>query len=233
MESKLVRISKIREKGAWHFLLYSQVVTDALAEVEHSPHTKRRLGDLLEIRDNIRRGFFVRPDQKQEGIPVITGRNIASDGISLEQVAYITPEDHAKLERSQLKSGDVLVNLLMRPNIAAVYNIDAPANVGQHIAILRVSGAILPEYLAHYLNSTVGKELLLSLSQGSVQSVLSVKALADLPIIVPTLIEQQDLVQKVQQVDQEVRELEEQIRKLKAEKQNNFLQVLSDEGSDE
>jgi restriction endonuclease S subunit len=233
MESKLIRIPDIRKKGAWHFLLYSQDVVDALAEVENSPHAKRSLGDLLAIKDNIIRGFFVRPDLKQEGIPVITGRNISPDGISLEQVAYITPEEHNKLDRSQLKRGDVLVNLLMRPHIAAVYELDSPANVGQHIAILRVSGLILPEYLTYYLNSAVGKELLLSLSQGSVQRVLSVKALVDLPVIVPSLIEQQVLVNQVQQVDQEVRKLEEQIRTLKAKSQSSFLQVLTKEGSDE
>lgn len=233
MESKLVRISTIRKKGVWHFLPYSQEVVDALAEVEQSPHIKRRLGDLLEIKDNVRRGFFVRPEQKQEGIPVITGRNISAEGISLDQVSYITPEEHNKLERSHVRKGDVLVNLLMRPNIAAVYSIDAPANVGQHIAILRARSTIIPEYLAYYLNSTIGKELLFSLSQGSVQRVLSTKALVDLPVIVPSLTEQQDLVNKVNQVDLEVRELEERIKKLKAESQNNIFQVLTKEGSDE
>jgi restriction endonuclease S subunit len=215
MEKTVVNLSQLRQKGVWNFQPYSQVVTGAMAQLEKSPFPVVKLGTL----GNTQRGYFITGVKDVGEIPLLSVRNISIEGINLNHVRYLTPNDHKKLEKTQVHRGDVLVSLIMRPGIAALYESDDPSNIDTHLAILHLTDKIDPAYLVFYLNSDVGQALVHSLSTGSVQPMLTIAALNDLPVILPPLDEQKQIVAEAQRLTQEAGQLSKAAEERRAEAQ--------------
>ncbi|MEA5601417.1 restriction endonuclease subunit S [Nostoc sp. UHCC 0252] len=218
MEKTVVNLSQLRQKGVWNFQPYSQVVTGAMAQLEKSPFPVVKLGTLL-LEGTTKRGYSVTGVENVDGIPLLSTRNISAPGINLNHVRYLTPDEHKKLEATQVHTGDVLVSLIMRPGIAAVYESDQPANIDTHLARLRLTNKIDSAYLVFYLNSDVGQALIHSLSTGSVQPMLTITALNDLPVILPSLAEQKQIIAEAQRLTQEAGQLSKAAQERRTEAQ--------------
>ncbi|QSJ18321.1 restriction endonuclease subunit S [Nostoc sp. UHCC 0702] len=227
MEKTIVNLSKLRQKGVWNFQPYSQVVTDAMAKLEKSPFPVVKLETLL-VEGTTKRGYSVTGVEDVGGIPLLSARNISAQGMNLNHVRYLTPDAHNKLEETQVHKGDVLVSVIMRPGIAAVYESDEPANINSHLARLRLTNQIDPAYLVFYLNSNVGQALIRSLSTGSLQPMLTISALKDLPVILPPLAEQKQIVAEVQRLTQEAEQLVKAAEERRAEAQKLFGELFQE-----
>ncbi|GAX38022.1 restriction endonuclease subunit S [Nodularia sp. NIES-3585] len=221
MEKTMVNLSQLREKGVWNFQPYSQVVTGAMAQLKNSPFPVVKLGTLL-VEGTTKRGYSVTGFEDVGGIPLLSARNILAQGINLDHVRYLTPDSHKKLEETQVHQGDVLVSMIMRPGIAAVYESDEPANINSHLARLRLTNQIDPAYLVFYLNSDVGQALIHSLSTGSVQPMLTINALNNLLVMLPPIAEQKQIVAEAQRLTQEAGKLSQAAEERRAEAQKLF-----------
>lgn len=96
------------------------------------------------------------------GVKFLRIVNIKANDFDISDLNHIRDEVHAReLKRSQLEDGDVLMTITGRVGTAAVVTADMlPANINQHIVRLRVKASdVLPEYLAVYLNSSIGLAL--------------------------------------------------------------------------
>ncbi|MEA5620833.1 restriction endonuclease subunit S [Cronbergia sp. UHCC 0137] len=218
MEKTIVNLSQLRQQGAWNFEPYSQSITGAMSQLEKSHFPIVKLGTL----GTTQRGYFINGIKDKGEIPLISARNISTEGINLNHVRYLTPEEHKKLEKTQVHQGDVLVSLIMRPGIAAVYESDKPANIDTHLAILHLTDKIDPAYLVLYLNSDVGQALVHSLSTGSIQPMLTITALNNLPVILPSLDEQKQIVVEAQRLIKEAGKLSKAAEDHRAEAQKLF-----------
>lgn len=221
MEKTIVNLSQLRQKGVWNFEPYSQVVTDAMAQLGKSRFPVVKLGTLV-VEGTTKRGYSVTGFENVDGIPLLSIRNISAQGINLNHVRYLSPDDHKKLEATQVHKGDVLVSLIMRPGIAAVYQSDEPANIDTHLARLRLTDKIDPAYLAFYLNSDVGQALIHSLSTGSIQPMLTLTALNDLLVMLPPRDEQKQIVAEAQRLTEEAGKLSKAAEDCRAEAQKLF-----------
>lgn len=221
MEKTVVNLSQLHHKGVWNFQPYSQVVTSAMAQLEKSPFPVVKLGTLV-VEGTTKRGYSVTGVENLGEIPLLSTRNISVQGINLNHLRYITPGDHKKLEATQVHRGDVLVNLIMHPGIAAFYESDQPANIDTHLARLRLTDKIDPAYLVFYLNSDVGQALVRSLSTGSIQPMLIITALTDLPVMLPAIAEQKQIVAEAQRLTQEAEKLSKAAEERRAEAQMLF-----------
>ncbi|MBD2144007.1 restriction endonuclease subunit S [Sphaerospermopsis sp. FACHB-1194] len=222
MEKIIVNLSKLRQKGVWNFEPYSQSITGAMAQLEKSPFPVVKLGSL----GTTQRGYFINGIKDIGEIPLISARNISTEGINLNHLRYLTPEEHKKLEKTQVYKGDVLVSLIMRPGIAAVYESDEPANIDTHLAILHLTDKIDPAYLVFYLNSDVGQALIHSLATGSIQPMLTITALNNLPVMLPSLDEQKQIVAEAQRLTQEAGKLSKASEDCRAEAQKLFGKIF-------
>ena len=203
METRLVPISEIRKKGVWHFQPYSQAMQQAEALLEQSPYSVTLLRELVQ---SANRGFpHSNTTYQTEGIPFIRLNDLKSRGLDLSEVTHISQEDHQKLHQTQIQRGDVLVGLIatFAPINAAVYELDQPANINQHIVRLSLSDRINPYYLVYYLKSNIGQTLLQSHLMGAVTKTMSVDALMTIPVICPPLIEQERIVVNIKLIQQQ------------------------------
>ena len=138
MEKTVVRLSEVRNKGAWNFSLFSAENRKAEAALKQSPYP---VVPLKEIVKKAERGFSIRPESSSEGIPLLSVQCITPKGVVIDNAnRFISQEEHQKLYRSAVKRNDVLVSLLRHPNvnISAVYESDEPANLTSALVRLQL-----------------------------------------------------------------------------------------------
>jgi restriction endonuclease S subunit len=122
------------------------------------------------------------------GIKFLRILNIKPNEIDLADVKHIRDSVHnGELSRSQLAADDVLMTITGRVGTAAVVPQDIlPANINQHIVRLHVTSAeCLPDYLAAYLNSSVGLAISNRSVTGGTRIALDYQAIRSLPVPIP------------------------------------------------
>jgi len=218
MEKTVVRLSEVRNKGAWNFSLFSAENRKAEAALKQSPYP---VVPLKEIVKKAERGFSIRPESSSEGIPLLSVQCITPKGVVIDNAnRFISQEEHQKLYRSAVKRNDVLVSLLRHPNvnISAVYESDEPANLTSALVRLQLEKEkIDPRYLSTFLNSSVGQSLIQQRTIGSIQQSMTISRLLDLPIPLPPLEEQEHLLRAIQDKHSEAIKYEQEAIKLREE----------------
>jgi len=134
------------------------------------------------------------------GVPLLGVGNVTKEGIDLREVNRITKLEHARLARSHVRRGDLLVTITGRIGTAAVYNSDEPANLSAHGALCRAKNADTMLCLQHYLASRFDAASLTKAQIGSTHPHINVRRLAELPIPLPPPDVQHELVKMMEAV---------------------------------
>lgn len=141
------------------------------------------------------------------GIPLIRSQNVYSDGLRLEDIAYITVEQHQKMANSQLKPNDVLLNIT-GASIGRCYYLPRDfkeGNVNQHVCIIRPKQSVINSvFLAYLLNSEIGQHQIMSLQAGGNREGLNFQQIREICFATPTLPEQQKIVNLLQSIDTKI-----------------------------
>src|SRR5262249_10183914 len=94
------------------------------------------------------------PKYSESGVPFISGRNVRPDGVDFSTAKFISRELHEQYaERCMPELNDVLYTKGGTTGIARVNTYNIEFNVWVHVAVLKLSDAVLPFYLQHALNS--------------------------------------------------------------------------------
>jgi len=224
MEETIVSKTELRRKGVWHFQPYSKAANDISDLFKKSRFPIRKLSTL--VREKIVNGYLTISSDAEEGIPLLSIKNISANGINFDGIRYITLEEHKKLVDTQVQYGDVVVNLISKPGLSAVYIANKPSNLGRHLARLRLTSEIDANYLVYYLNSEIGQALISSSAIGSVQPKLTIEALINLFIILPPLDIQRRIAARSQNLEQEAADLLKAAEHRKAEAYNIASELL-------
>ena len=164
-----------------------------------------------------------------EGIRFLRIMNIMPFEIRLEDVKYITADVHENdLARSQLRAGDVLMTITGRVGTTAVVPPDVlPANINQHIVRMRLVGdAVLPEYLAAYLNSSFGLMLTNRGVTGGTRIAVDYEAVRQLQIPIPDGKVQAKIAAEVARRREEARRLRDDAARLWEQAKADFEAAL-------
>lgn len=148
----------------------------------------------------------------KSGIPFLRSQNIWNDGLSLQDVAYITPETHERMSNTHVFPNDILLNItgaslgrctVVPPNLES-------ANVSQHVTIIRAIAPINRQYLHYLIMSPYTQSLVWGRQVGMAREGLSKKVLQQFEIPLPPLEEQLRIVQKVHELMELCDRLEQQ-----------------------
>lgn len=127
----------------------------------------------------------------ETGIPLLRSQNILFGKIELEGVAFISDNVHASMSNSQVKKGDVLLNIT-GGSIGRCHfvDFDGPLNVNQHVCILRPTAKITTVFLNSILSSEVGQGQIWFFQQGGGREGLNFQAIKNFNIPLPPKTEQ-------------------------------------------
>lgn len=151
---------------------------------------------------DIKVGIVIKPTQyyvSENGVPAFRNANVRRGYINDTDWVMISKEGHQQNCRSEVHTNDVLIsrsgaNLGMASVVPARYNGYNAIDVV--IAVPDIS-KVIPEFLAQYTNSPMGRAIVKKNERGAAQGHLNVTAYANLPIGVPDLQAQEKLVKQI------------------------------------
>ncbi|MFQ2154088.1 restriction endonuclease subunit S [Aeromonas sanarellii] len=138
----------------------------------------------------------------KKGIPFLRSQNVWNDGIRLDDVAYITPETNQNMGGTILQAHDLLLNITGASlgRCAVVPTNLVPANVSQHVTIIRLLDATARHYLHICFLSPLLQSMIWSRQVGMAREGLSKKVLEQFEIPLPPIKEQSRIVAKVDEL---------------------------------
>jgi type I restriction enzyme S subunit len=149
---------------------------------------------------------FVGPmvaEYRPTGIPFLRSQNVEPFRINDNELRFIGSEFHARIKKSRLRSGDVVIVRTGTPGISAVIP-DWLDNANcADLVIVRPSGELDPHFLAYFLNS-VALHHIDSRLVGAVQQHFNVSSARELPVAHPSLAEQRRIVGVLRSIDRKI-----------------------------
>src|ERR1039458_733303 len=137
------------------------------------------------------------------GIPFLRSHNIEPFRINGNDLRFIGPEFHARIKKSQIRPGDVVIVRTGTPGISAVVPewLD-DANCAD-LVIVRTGNELDAHFLVYYLNS-VALHHIDSRLVGAVQQHFNVGSARELPIVHPPVAEQRRIVEVLRSIDDKI-----------------------------
>jgi type I restriction enzyme S subunit len=135
------------------------------------------------------------------GIPLLRSQNILFGKIELEGVAYISDKTHSSMSNSQVRKGDVLLNIT-GGSIGRCHfvDFDIPLNVNQHVCIVRPSTSIASIFLNSLIASEVGQGQIWFFQQGGGREGLNFQAIKNFLIPLPPKSEQSEISKYIETI---------------------------------
>ncbi|PTM59614.1 restriction endonuclease subunit S [Desmospora activa] len=171
-------------------------------------------------------------DYVDSGIPVLQGKNITSNKFAWDYIRFISKEKAEELKRSKVIVGDILV-----VKIGSVgYSAEITDLNGYPFAIIPANLAkvtvdetkVSKKYLLHWLNSPIMTNHLKSIASKTAQPALSLSKIKEIPIPLPPLHIQKQIVQVLDEADALIQKRKQAIAKLDELVQSVFLEMFGD-----
>jgi len=186
---------------------YQKVINGARAVLDHyRPHIPIHpdwpmveLGDKLLFVSSGATPKGGRETYLDKGVLFIRSQNILFGSHDFSDAAFISEATHEEMSRSQVKYGDVFLNITGASiGRSAWMDLDIPANVNQHVAILRVGPELDRVFLSLFLNSDTGQNQIFALQAGGTREALNYSQIRQLRIPLPPLATQQAIVAEIE-----------------------------------
>lgn len=157
-----------------------------------------------------------------EGEWFITIKNVKNCNISVDDVQCITPPQNAEADRTRLKEGDLLISItadLGRTGVVTKEIAEHGAYNNQHLTCIRLDqNALVPLYVAYFMESSAGKAQFEAKNMSAVKAGLNFDAIRSLKLIVPPLEQQNQFVTFVSQIKKSQLTIQGILDKMETEK---------------
>lgn len=184
-----------------------------------------RMKDLLKTPATygvVKAGDFV-----DDGVKMLRGGDIR-DGYIFSDVPMISKEKSEEYSRTILSKNDVVISLVGYPGEAAKIKEDlAGLNISRAVGLLRLNYKVDPDYLVCFLNSIIGRKMVLAPSAGSAQQVVNLSELNNLEFSIPAVNEQMAISEKFLEIDREIINLKNCLEKYRQIKQGMMQELLT------
>ncbi len=171
------------------------------ADLHNLPH-RWECASAAQICSSVRDGTHDTPAYHLSGIPLVTSKNIGSGFVDTTEAKLISIEDHLEIsKRSLVEHGDVLFSMIGTVgNCCVVREQDSEFSIKNVGLFKKNESVILPRFLEFWLNSQVMWSWLEKNLKGSSQKFASLGTLRALPVFLPSLQEQTEIVRRVEQL---------------------------------
>jgi type I restriction enzyme S subunit len=181
-----------------------------------SARSKWRKAHVADVCDIVSVGIVVQPSQyyvaSASGIRAFRSGNVGENRIIDRDWVYLSPEGHRANSKSSLRAGDVLVVRSGAPGTACVVTEEYAGSNCIDVVFARPRQVeVLPEYLAEFTNSPVGRRHVLGTQGGLALKHFNVGAYKELELLLPEVTEQRRIVETFAAWDAAIQKTEQLI----------------------
>ncbi|POB13851.1 restriction endonuclease subunit S [Halobacteriovorax sp. DA5] len=191
---------------------------------------KKLIGE--EIADKITKGSSPKWqgfDYQDSGCLFVTSENVREGYLDISKPKYLPLEFNEKLKNSQLKQGDILINIVGASigRSCLIQKDISPANINQAVCLFRVKKNISHEYVSFYLQAPHIVRKLLGSQTESARPNLSLSDLRSFSFDIPPIFEQEKIASILSTWDEAIEKLEKLIETKKKRKKGLMQQLLN------
>ena len=175
---------------------------------------------------NLKKSDYI--DDKVNGVPVLTTKNLHGD-YSEDSVRYVSKEKYESLKRSTVYPGDILVAKIGSIGTCGIYpESERIALIPANLLKITVRDDICKKYVYYYIKSPFFQGKIKEISTATAQPAFNVTKFRKLPILVPSLEEQERIVARIDELFSELDKGTETLSKTK-EKLGIYRQAVLQE----
>lgn len=180
------------------------------------------LSELCDVRD----GTHDSPKYQDNGVPLVTSKNIVNDTLDLSNVSLISDNDALEIDkRSKVHKGDIIMSMIGTVGSAVLLN-DAPEFCIKNVALFKPK-KVMGSFLIQLIRSKYFQEALKDSIDGGIQKFVSLGTLRAMSITLPPEKEQRALAIIFTDMDNEIQTLEQRLTKTRQIKQGMMQQLLT------
>jgi type I restriction enzyme S subunit len=172
--------------------------------------------------------------KEEDGVPFLSAQNVKPGIIKLHKYRFISKELHEKLTKIRKpQKGDLLVTRVGAGiGEAAVVDIDFEFSVYVSLTHIRTNEKLFTMFLMYFFSTEYAKNLALEGTvEGGGQGNLNVKNVENYRIALPTLEEQKNIVdslnESLQKIDETLKQSQLSVKKLKAYRQSIISEAVT------
>lgn len=161
-----------------------------------------------------------------QGVPIIRVNNIRDGRFLVDEILRIDDDIEKNYQRTRLRGGELLITLVGNLGECAIVTKEFEGwNVARAIGVIDLNRKkVTPEWIKYLLSTTTIKSIINSWANTTVQATLNLKELNQLPISLPSLIEQQSIAAILSSLDNKIDLLRRQNQTLEQLAQTIFKQ---------
>lgn len=187
-------------RGKKEKLSLEELIEQAVVKEEEQPYKVpsnwvwTKFNKILDVRD----GTHDTPKYIDQGIPLVTSKNLIQGNISFENVKYISEEEHKKIsERSSVEEDDILMAMIGTIGNATLVKAVQPFSI-KNVALFKPIDRdyISQQYICYYLHSA--EQNMRTTASGGLQPFVSLTYLRNYSVPLPPLAEQQRIVDRIE-----------------------------------
>lgn len=180
---------------------------------------------LKEVSNKISDGSHNPPPKQQVGIPMLSGQNIKNSQIIFDDFRLISEKDFDKeYKRTPIEENDILLTIVGTIGESAVVPKNTQKFVLQRSVALIKPNNINSRFLKYYFDSPISKYYFKTQERGTAQKGIYLNTLKNLPVLLPSMIEQKRIVEEIEKrfavADEAEKVVEDSIEKGKQLKQS-------------
>jgi type I restriction enzyme, S subunit len=212
MEYVIKSIQALSVANRWDYKFHQRRFTDLANELAESSYPLQTIKD---VTTQVIDGTHYTPQYTDSsGVLFLMARNVRPFEINLNQVAYISREEHQRIIRCKPEPGDVLVTKDGTIGVAAVVPTHLPEfNIFVSLMKLRPKSTVSPHYLAAFINSKLGQLQIEQQIKGSSIIHIHLEDIKRIKIPIPPLPIQERIAKVMQDANEERRKLHLEVRR--------------------
>lgn len=192
------RIKTIAETGKLIQSIFIEMFGDPMTNPKNWP-----IVSLEEITNLVTSGVTPRGGSQvytKEGAYFLRSQNVQMNKLDLTDIACLPAEIHQRMSRTQICSGDVLLNITGASigRVAWVDKLDREANVNQHVCIMRLkSDFAVPQYVSVCLSLPWNQQIINQIQSGASRQGLNHQQVRAFRIPLPPLPLQREFANRI------------------------------------
>lgn len=154
-----------------------------------------KMVNVTEICSDVFLGLTTKVDYVEEGgVPLIRANNMTSGRLILDDVRYISKEQHAKLTKiHKPKAGDILVSKSGTLGVVCIVEDDIEFSIYESLICLQPNEQVYNRYLLHMLRSPSVQKAMLGKKTGNAIKHLNLLTFRELYVPLPSLEKQHEI----------------------------------------